>query len=121
MTTKMTPDQKIKEALNKGEIQMKTVMVGCCRRTVLTSPQYDKKFYYNPNKKLTKTLEKIFTSNNIYKMSGKTLNKNKNNNLNIDLKFEKQNKNDDRTWVNKDSWPEFEREYQDLQHKNKTH
>ena len=79
---------------------------------IIGGKKYLYKGGHDINKNLKKKIVQLYIS-----MSSKVQNKNTKtptNNINVQLKFDKDN-NHDRTWVNKDRFPEFESEYQQSQ------
>jgi hypothetical protein len=97
--------QQLKELIDNGDIIVQNKFIGCCRRSFIQLPNDTHKYYYNYNKKISKKLEKKFSSY-IYTMSNKTLNKNQ---IEVKIKY-----NNDES-VDDDKFKDFIKEYRILQ------
>ena len=119
MASSLTP-AKAKDELNKliacGEVQYNSGVIGCCKNYFVTFSNDDQMYKYNINKSISNKLRnKIYSY--LYIMSPKSSKQNTptiTDTLDVDLKFNK-DAEEDRSWVSKDKFPEFEYDYEDAQ------
>jgi hypothetical protein len=112
-----TAQEQLQLLIRNGKVQHNADTICCCVRSFVTFPNDSHKYFYNPNKQLSRILSHEI-SNHLYTMPPKSPNSNTQttDRLNVQLELEPNiDPERDRTWVNIDQFPEFESDYQDSQ------